>query len=133
EEISIPAMVAGYFNFDTNIRVSALDTTQESANNNNSFNAPLKFTFFPGILGNTNTNNLSAENSVIAVADYDAEGNMYLYSSYVVPGTTVSKPFLSSIQMGLSKNCKVTGGIDHKGLDLYASFADYDNDGHQDL
>ena len=134
EGISIPAMVAGYFNFDTNITVSALDTTQASGNNkNNSFNAPLKFTDFPGILGNTNTNNLSAENSVLAVADYDAEGNMYLYSSYVAPGTTVSKPFLSSIQMGLSKSCKVAGGIDHKGLDLYANFADYDNDGHQDL
>ncbi|MEO8819989.1 MAG: FG-GAP-like repeat-containing protein [Ginsengibacter sp.] len=134
DEIEIPKMVAGYFNFDTNISVSALDTTHAADNNkNNSFNAPLKFTDFPGIPGYSISNNLKAENSVLAVADYDAQGNMYLYSSYVLSGETSSKSYLSSIQMGLFKSCKVTGGIDHKDRDVCATFADYDNDGYQDL
>ncbi len=134
DEISIPNMVAGYFNFDTNITVSALDTSRQAGNNkNNSFNAPLVFTDFQGVPGYSNTNNINAGNSIMAVTDYDAIGNMYLYSSYVLPGTTTSKSFLSSIQMGLFKDAKVQGGIDHKGQDLFATFADYDNDGYQDL
>lgn len=134
DDISIPKMVAGHFNFDTNISVSALDTTHSADDNeNNSFNAPLKFTDFPGIPGYSGTNTQKDENSVLALADYDAEGNMYLYSSYLAPGGTVSKSYLSSIQMGLFKSCKVTGGIDHKAPDVCATFADYDNDGYQDL
>jgi len=134
DEISIPNMVAGFFNFDTNITVSALDTSRQAGNNkNNSFNAPLVFTDFQGVPGYLNANNINAGNSIMAVTDYDAIGNMYLYSNYVLPGTTTSKSFLSSIQMGLFKDAKVQGGIDHKGQDLFATFADYDNDGYQDL
>ncbi len=134
DEIEIPKMVAGYFNFDTNISVSVLDTTHTSDNNkNNSFNAPLKFTDFPGIPGYSIANNLKAGNSVLAVTDYDAQGNMYLYSSSLMPGATASKSYLSSIQMGSFKQCKVIGGIDHNERDLYATFADYDNDGYEDL
>ncbi|HUZ57574.1 MAG TPA: FG-GAP-like repeat-containing protein [Hanamia sp.] len=134
ENIEIPKMVAGYFSFDTNIPVSTLGNPQSSnTDENNSFNAPLKFTDVPEIPGYTIGNNLKAENAVIAVADYDAQGNMYLYSSYLTPGATSSKCSLSAIQMGAFKECKVTGGIEHKGQDLYATFADYDNDGYQDL
>ena len=133
DEISIPNMVAGYFNFDTNISVSALDTSNGANNKNNSFNAPLTFTDFPGIPGYANTNKISAGNSALAVTDYDAIGNMYMYSSYVLPGASSSTCNLSSIQVGLFKDCKVSGGIDHKGQDLFATFADYDNDGYQDL
>jgi hypothetical protein len=40
---------------------------------------------------------------------------------------------LSVTQQGTFKECTVTGGIDHRGQDLDATFADYDNDGYQDL
>lgn len=126
-DLSIPDLVAGYFNFDTNITVSSLGTAHQPENN--SFNSPLVFTDFPGVPGNTNT----SDNSVIAVTDYDALGNMYLYSSYVSPGARDSKSFLSLTRIGTFKDCKVNGGIDHKGQDMFATFADYDNDGYQDL
>jgi len=37
------------------------------------------------------------------------------------------------VQIGTFKECTVSGGIDHEGQDLDATFADYDNDGYQDL
>ncbi|MEO8720383.1 MAG: FG-GAP-like repeat-containing protein [Ginsengibacter sp.] len=134
DEIEIPKMIAGHFTFETNVPVSSLSTTQSSnLSENNSFSAPLKFTDVPEIPGYAIGNNIKAENAVIAVADYVSEGNMYLYSSYLLPGSATSKPFLSSSQMGALKKCTVTGGIEHEGQDLYATFSDYDNDGYQDL
>lgn len=134
DEIKIPKMVAGYFTMDTNIPASSFGTTQSSkTGENNSFSAPLKFTDVSGIPGHSIENNLKAENAVIAVADYNAQGNMFLYSSYFTQETASSKCFLSTIQMGAFKECKVLGGIEHKGKDTYAAFADYDNDGYQDL
>jgi len=134
DAIKIPKMIAGYFTMNTNIPASSFGTTQSSdAEENNSFSAPLKFTDVSGIPGHSIGNNLKAENAVIAVADYDTQGNMYLYSSYLTPGSATSQSFLSTIQMGAFKECKVTGGIEHQGTDTYAAFADYDNDGYQDL
>ncbi len=133
DNIEIPKMIAGYFTFDTNVPVSAPGTQSSRSDESSSFSAPLKFTDVTAIPGYKIGNNLKAQNAVIAVTDYDAQGNMYLYSSYITPGATGSQSFLSAIQMGAFKECKVTGGIDHKGQDLYATFADYDNDGYQDL
>ena len=134
DDIEIPKMIAGYFDFDTNISVSRFDTIQASnANKNSSFAVPLKFKDISEIPGSTIGNNAKAESAVLAVADYDAEGNMYMYSSYLTPGATSSKCYLSVIQMGSFKECTVTGGIDHTGQDLDATFADYNNDGYQDL
>ena len=134
DEIKIPKMIAGYFTMNTNIPASSFGTTQSSdADENNSFSAPLKFTDVSGIPGHSIGNDLKAENAVIAVADYDTQGNMYLYSSYLTPGSATSQSFLSTIQMGAFKECKVTGSIEHNGKDTYAAFADYDNDGYQDL
>ena len=129
DEITIPDMIAGYFNFDTNITISGTGAAQQTQAN--SFNSPLVFTDFGEVPGSVNNANVG--NSVIAVTDYDAVGNMYLYSSYVSAGSTDSKSFLSYAQMGVFKDCKVNGGIDHKGQDLFAAFADYDNNGYQDL
>jgi tetratricopeptide (TPR) repeat protein len=134
DDIEIPKMYAGYFDFETNITVSALDSLQGSnANQRNLFGSPLKFNNVSEIPGSAIGNNLKAERAVLAVADYDSQGNMYLYSSYLTPGAATSKSYLSVVQMGTFKECKVTGGIDHKGEDLDATFADYDNDGYQDL
>src|SRR6185312_434759 len=131
--IQIPNMVAGYFDFDTNIKIEALDSTHKATYKNNSFNAPLVFTDFPNVPGYKNANNVGKGNSIFAITDYDALGNIYLYSSYLQPGSTDSKSFLSSIQMGIFNECKVSGSISHKGQDLYATFSDYDNDGYPDL
>ena len=134
DEIEIPKMVAGYFDFDTNIKVSAFDS---SSNNesvaNSSFKAPLSFKLIEGIPGSGVKTNFSIENSVMAVADYDAQANMYVYSSYIANGSNSSTPFLSVNQSGTFKECTVTGGIEHKGKDMDATFADFDNDGYQDL
>lgn len=133
-EIDIPKMIAGFFDFDTNISVSSFGNPAAShGNENNSSATPVKFKEFSDIPGSMIGNSPKAENAVLAVADYDAAGNMYLYSSYLVPGGTDSKSYLSVMQMGTFKECTITGGIDHKGQDLDAGFADYDNDGYQDL
>ncbi len=134
DEIEISKMHAGYFDFDTNITVSALDTSKVStANENTLYEVPLKFKDVSGIPGSIIEKGSAVKNAVLAVADYDAEGNMYLYYSYLPPGASASKSYLSISRMGNFKECTVAGGINHKGEDLDASFADYDNDGYQDL
>ncbi len=134
DALEIPDMHAGYFDFDTNIAVSAFDTVQgASASQSPAMTAPLRFKEISDIPGGTIPNNAKAQKAVLAVADYDAQGNMYIYSSYLTPGATTSTSFLSVVQMGSFKACKVDGGISHSGEDLYATFADYDNDGYQDL
>jgi tetratricopeptide (TPR) repeat protein len=134
DEIEIPKMIAGYFNFDTNINISKFDSVEVSnAKGNNSLVSLLKFKDFSEIPGYTIGNSSKVENALLAVADYDAGGNMYLYSSYLTPGAISSKSNLSVVQIGTFKECTVSGGIDHEGQDLDATFADYDNDGYQDL
>ena len=134
DEIEIPEMHAGYFDFDTNITFSSFDTTQVSnTKENSSHNGPLKFKIVSDIPGSMIGNGFKVESAVLAVADYDAEGNMYMYSSYLTPGASASKSYLSNIRMGTFKECTVKEGISNKGQDLDATFADYDNDGYQDL
>lgn len=135
DEIEIPKMVAGYFNFDTNIPVSAFGNTaiSQANQNNSSTTTPLKFIDFSEMPGSKISNSSKAENVIFSVTDYDAEANMYLYSSYQYPGASSSKSYLSVVQMGTFNECTVTGGINHNGQDLDASFSDYDNDGYQDL
>ncbi|MEO8824152.1 MAG: FG-GAP-like repeat-containing protein [Ginsengibacter sp.] len=134
DEIEIPKMIAGYFDFDTNVRVSAFDSSSGTTQNvNNSFKAPLVFKLIAGIPGSGIKNISNVENSVLAVADYDAQANMYIYSSFLAIGATSSSSSLSVNQSGSFKECSVTGGIQHKGKDIDATFADFDNDGYQDL
>ncbi len=134
DDIEIPKMVAGYFNFDTNIPVAAFDSTNNPhASDNNSIKPPLTFKAISGIQGSSVQNSSNPENTVLAVADYDAQGNMFVYSSDLPQGSTNSTGYLSLNQGGTFKECVVTGGINHKGQDLDATFADYDNDGYQDL
>ncbi len=135
DEIETPKSIAGFFDFDTNIHlpVSAFGTTASPHSNKNiSVTSPLQYKYFSEIPISTIDNSSKAENFVLAVADYGAEANMYMYSSYRIPGATVSKSYLTAMQ-GTFKECTVKGGIDHNGQDLDASFADYDNDGYQDL
>ena len=134
DEIEIPKMVAGYFDFDTNIPVAAFDSsTNPHVNESNSLKPPLSFKAISNIQGSAPQNGFNPANTVLAVADYDAQGNMYIYSSYVPQGSTTSQAYLSINQGGTFKACGVSGGIDHNGQDLDATFSDYDNDGYQDL
>ncbi len=134
DEIEIPKMVAGFFDFDTNIPATAFDSSNNPRTNENaSTKPPLSFKAISNIQGPPGESSLNAENTVLAVADNDAQGNMYIYSSYVPKGETTSHSYLSVNQGGTFKECSVSGGIEHKGQDLDATFADYDNDGYQDL
>ncbi|MGN6801652.1 MAG: FG-GAP-like repeat-containing protein [Ginsengibacter sp.] len=131
DDIEIPKMVAGFFNFDTNISVAAFDNSNNPHANDNANKIPLSFNVLSSIQGPSG--GLNPDNTVLAVADYDAQGNMYIYSSYLGNGQSNSHSYLSVNQGGTFKKCNVSGNIDHTGKDLDAAFADYDNDGYQDL
>ena len=134
DEIEIPKMVAGYFDFDTNVKTSAFDTASGGAQSeNNSFKVPLTFKLISGIPGSGVKNVSNIESNVLAVADYDAQANMYVYSGFVANGANSSTSSLSVNQSGTFKESAVTGGIEHKGKDVDAIFSDFDNDGYQDL
>ncbi|MBY0479974.1 MAG: FG-GAP-like repeat-containing protein [Chitinophagaceae bacterium] len=134
DELEIPKMIAGYFDFVTNIPIVAYGYIPVTRGKDNAASAtPLKFIDYSEIPGSIIENSPKAENAVLAIADYDAAGNMYLYSSYLIQGSSDYQSHLSVMQMGNFRECTITGGIEHKGKDFDASFADYDNDGYQDL
>ncbi len=134
DSIEIPSMHAGYFDFQTNVPVSIFDSGQQSGTGRSNFlKTPLHFTSFTGNVGFGTDNSGKAISTAFAHTDYDAQGNIYLYTSYVAAGATNSKSHLVVDVMGSYKECKVNGGIDHDGTDLCAAFADYDNDGYADL
>ncbi|HVZ97795.1 MAG TPA: FG-GAP-like repeat-containing protein [Chitinophagaceae bacterium] len=134
DSIEIPPMHAGYFDFQTNVPVSVFDSGQQSGTGrSNLLKTPLHFTSFTGNIGFAIDNGAKAAATVFAHTDYDAQGNIYLYSSYFIAGATSSKAHLVVDVMGSYKECKVNGAIDHDGEDLSAAFADYDNDGYADL
>ncbi len=72
-----------------------------------------------------------ATRSVVAVTDYTAAGEMYLYTSSVTGGRQKSRLLISTI--GSFQENPVPGGIDHAAEDNDAAFIDYDNDGYPDL
>ena len=134
DDIRIPDMHAGYFDFDTNIQVSANGNIQpNNADAGNSFNEPIKFTAISGSPVLALPGGATAQSTAMAITDYDSQGNMYLYSSFLTPGAGSSKSYLLTIKMGSFKECNVIGGIGHDGIDQDAGFADFDNDGYPDL
>lgn len=77
---------------------------------------------------------LHATASVLAVADRETTtGNLYVYGSFRPQGSAAFQSKLWVSQPGDFHPCTVIGGLDHPGQDLSATFADYDNDGYQDL
>jgi len=77
---------------------------------------------------------LNATSSVLAVADRESgTGNLYVYASFQPPGSDAFHNKLLVSNPGEFEAGSVVGGIDHEGQDLAAAFADYDNDGYQDL
>lgn len=133
DKLEIPEMYVGRFQFDTNIRNLALDTSSVSdeANRRNILDQ-IKFTDASQSTGLTSGKVSNIRYATLAVSDYDNEGNMFVYASYQTPaGSQVCNLFLNN--SGTFTKVKVIGGIDHKLQDTYATFADYDNDGYPDL
>jgi tetratricopeptide (TPR) repeat protein len=124
DEVDFPKLVAGYPGFIIN------DDEQISGEESQNF----KGVTFADVthIGLPFDNGLKATHSVLAIADRESNGNLYIYSSFIKPdGTSQYKLWVSKLA-GL-ESCSVNGGIDHDGQDLAATFADYDNDGYQDL
>lgn len=124
DEVEFPKMVAGYPGFIIN------DDEQISETDSRNF----KSITFADVthVGLPFDKGLKATNSVLAIADREANGNLYVYASFIKPdGSSQYKLWVSKI--GGFESCSVAGGIEHEGRDLAATFADYDNDGYQDL
>lgn len=131
--IEIPEAYAGNFQFDTNIRNLVLDTGEVSGQvNESAVLNNIRFTDASKITGLATQPVSNAGSGVLAVTDEDVQGNMFLYASYPTSGNSSHGELLIN-NAGTFNECKVIGGIDHKGQDLDATFADYDNDGYQDL
>lgn len=75
----------------------------------------------------------AAGHSVLAIADYDATGNLYIYASFLPAGAVRSEYYFFNVQMGSFNRSDASADMEHDGQDLAAEFADYDNDGYQDL
>lgn len=124
DEVEFPKMVAGSPGFIIN------DDEQRSDAESRNF----KDVTFADVthIGLPFDNGLKANRSILAIADREANGNLYVYASFVKPdGSSQYKLWVSKI--GGFESCSVNGGIEHEGQDLAATFADYDNDGFQDL
>ena len=122
DEIDVPLLLDGYPAFTTTL-------TNEGVNSLNGF----VFTDATAAVNLTTDKSLKATHPVIAIADYDQEGNFYVFSSYQPAGSTNSKRSLFTTKAGDFKLCAGIDAMDDQGQDMYAAFADYDNDGNQDL
>ncbi|PJJ74774.1 ASPIC/UnbV protein [Thermoflavifilum aggregans] len=132
DELEMPQMFAGYFDVETNIRNLALDTSSSGPSPASDILNVMKFTDATEGSGIPAIRNSTQPPAVLAVTDYDAEGNMFLYTSYPVSASR-SVPYLLVNSMGTFSPCRVVGDLAHDGMDLDAVFADYDNDGYPDL
>ena len=70
---------------------------------------------------------------VLALGDYDGDGDQDVFVSQWLPGKQASRQYLFANHNGVFTDSAAYAGIAHPGRDLFAVFADYDNDGYQDL
>ncbi len=70
---------------------------------------------------------------VLAHGDYNGDGNQDVFVSRWLAEEQVSRQYLFVNDNGVFSDVAADAGISHSGRDLYALFADYDNDGYQDL
>jgi tetratricopeptide (TPR) repeat protein len=122
DEIDIPQLQDGYPAFTTTLTNQGLVSINE-----------FQLTDATAEAGLGTDKASQAVQPVIAVADYDPQGSLYVYSSISKPGAAVSKRSLFTTKVGHFELCKGIDAIDDESQDMYASFADYDNDGYQDL
>jgi tetratricopeptide (TPR) repeat protein len=82
------------------------------------------------LLGST----AKADRSVLAIADYNEKGNIYIYASFQSGSSATGRHlFTNKTGGGALEECKACADFDLEGEDFDAAFADYDNDGYQDL
>ncbi|MCH7573804.1 MAG: VCBS repeat-containing protein [Candidatus Marinimicrobia bacterium] len=70
---------------------------------------------------------------VMALGDYDGDGDQDVYVSRWRSGSQASRQYLFTNRDGAFTDVAVPAGLAHAGRDLTALFADYDNDGNPDL
>ena len=70
---------------------------------------------------------------VLAHGDYDGDGDQDVFVSRWMVGEQASRQYLFANDNGTFSDSADHAGISHAGRDLFALFADYDNDGHLDL
>jgi tetratricopeptide (TPR) repeat protein len=122
DELEIPLMIDGSPAFTTSLANPGITSL-----------SGFSFTDASVATGLAAANAPAASHSVIAVADYDQEGNFFVYSSVQPTGSANSKRTLFTTKTGEFKPCTGIDAMDDAGLDTYAAFADFDNDGFQDL
>jgi Flp pilus assembly protein TadD len=122
DEIDVPQLLDGYPAFTTNLTNTGLNILDGFI-----------FTDAAAQVGLTVSKTSNTAHPVIAIADYDQPGNFYVYSSYQPIGSSKSIRSLFVTKSGDFKLCTGIDAMDEDGVDLYAAFADYDNDGYQDL
>lgn len=125
DALSAPGLLTGSPNFST-----GSGEAQQFAGESDILHS-MKFTDASKSIGLTISKPTQADHTVLAMADYDATGNVYVYTSFTTGGNTDA--YLFKGQMGSFTEAKAAAGIGHDGVDLAAEFADYDNDGFQDL
>jgi tetratricopeptide (TPR) repeat protein len=128
DEINLPALMAGHVAFTISDEDQVAYDTKGKG-----LLGVMNFTDASEPAGLVFGRGLNATQSVLAKADRDGAGNLYVYASFLPAGASSAKHYLLVSKTGPFEACNVIGGIDHDGQDLDAAFADYDNDGYQDL
>lgn len=125
-EIEFSRMIAGIPGFIINDDEQVTEADSRNFKN-------ISFTWLDHV-GLPSDDDLKASSSVLAVADRESTtGNLYVYGSFQPAGGVPFHYKLWVSKPGEFQPCTVVGGIDHEGQDLAATFADYDNDGFEDL
>jgi len=76
---------------------------------------------------------LSETGALMAVGDYDGDGDQDLYAATFQAGANASAHFLFRNELGEFVETAMAAGIKHTARENAALFADYDNDGRLDL
>ena len=84
----------------------------------------------PDDSSNQNDNNVSI---IFTLGDYDADGDKDLLVSTWFANMNTNRHYLFTNDHGLFSDIATASGINHSARDLFALFADYDNDGYLDL
>lgn len=71
--------------------------------------------------------------AIIEECDYDGDGDIDLYAGSYDPVSSSYKHFLLNNEMGKYTDLSDKAGLDNKGIEYSAAFADFDNDGFNDL